>query len=209
MARRKRKISKPKKETFTIVVDGQTEAWYFQMLKRNEPSLRVNIEPKIPQRKRLADQYEKVRGLAEYYSKVFWIIDLDTIVKYGQIQQLQEYLQLLQRDFENVTTILNNPCLEFWFLLHFEQKAKYFPRCSACEKQLKKHLRDYQKTQKYFTRQNNDIYLRLKPLLPKALKIARKINRVPSGQIDRALCEMNLFFEDDKIKNNLAIKDID
>lgn len=74
MARRKIKITKPKKDAFAIIVDGQTEVWYFQMLKRNEPSLQVNIEPKIPQKKKLSEQYEKVLELAEDFTKVFWIL---------------------------------------------------------------------------------------------------------------------------------------
>ena len=36
MARRKIKIFKPRKSAYAIVVDGETEVWYFQMLKRNE-----------------------------------------------------------------------------------------------------------------------------------------------------------------------------
>jgi hypothetical protein len=41
------------KPTFAVVVDGDCEVWSLQMLKRNERSIFVNIEPKIPQRKRL------------------------------------------------------------------------------------------------------------------------------------------------------------
>jgi hypothetical protein len=40
------------KPTFAVVVDGDCEVWYLQMLKRNERSIFVNIEPEIPQRKR-------------------------------------------------------------------------------------------------------------------------------------------------------------
>ena len=39
------------KPTFAVVVDGDTEVWYLQMLKRNEKQLRIEIEPKLPQRK--------------------------------------------------------------------------------------------------------------------------------------------------------------
>jgi hypothetical protein len=80
MSRKNIKISKPRKNTYAIVVDGETEVWYFQMLKRNEPSLQVNIEPKIPQKKKLPDQYKKVCELSEDYTKVFWVIDLDVII---------------------------------------------------------------------------------------------------------------------------------
>lgn len=55
MARRSRKISFPRKKAYAIVVDGETEVWYFQMLKRNETSLQVNIEPQIPIKKKLEE----------------------------------------------------------------------------------------------------------------------------------------------------------
>ncbi|RMG88058.1 MAG: RloB domain-containing protein, partial [Bacteroidetes bacterium] len=29
------------------------------MMKRNEPALQINIEPKIPQKKKLSDQFKK------------------------------------------------------------------------------------------------------------------------------------------------------
>lgn len=90
MARRKEKISKPRKDTFAIIIDGETEVWYFQMLKRNEPSLQVNIEPKIPQKKRLSEQYEKVLELAEDYTKVFWIIDLDVVIAESKIAKKED-----------------------------------------------------------------------------------------------------------------------
>ena len=209
MARRKEKISRPKKDTFAIIIDGETEVWYFQMLKRNEPSLQVTIEPKIPQKKRLQEQYEKVLELAEDFTKVFWIIDLDVVIaetkiaKKGepnQIQQLKNYLKKLKINYDNVITILNNPCLEFWFVLHFEQTTKYFSKCSDAERQLKKHLKDYKKTQKYFTKQDNDIYLKLKSELSTALVNTQRTQRKNIDEIERGICEMNLFFETEQIK---------
>ncbi|MCD6366873.1 MAG: RloB domain-containing protein [Bacteroidales bacterium] len=210
MARRKIKITKPKKDAFAIIVDGETEVWYFQMLKRNEPSLQVNIEPKIPQKKKLSEQYRKVLELAEDFTKVFWIIDLDVVIaeskaaKKGginQIQELKNYLNELENEkYKNVITIFNNPCLEFWFLLHFEQTTKYFSKCSNAEKQLKKQLTNYEKTQRYFTKQNNDIYLKLKSRLSTALKNAQKTKRGNINEIEHAICEMNLFFETEQIK---------
>ncbi len=209
MARKKEKISKPRKDTFAIILDGETEVWYFQMLKRNEPALQVNIEPKIPQRKKLSEQYEKVLELAEDFTKVFWIIDLDVVIaeskiaKKGgtnQIQQLKIYLNELKINYENVITILNNPCLEYWFVLHFEQTAKYFSKCSDAERQLKKHIKDYKKTRKYFTKQDNDIYLKLKSKLSTALVNTQRTQRKNIDEIERGICEMNLFFETEQIK---------
>ncbi|MCH7408176.1 RloB family protein [Belliella sp. DSM 111904] len=80
--RQSRKIRIQSSPTFAFVVDGETEIWYLQMLKRNERQLRLNIKPEIPNKKSIQDQFELVENLAESeYSKVFWIIDLDTIIK--------------------------------------------------------------------------------------------------------------------------------
>ena len=205
MGRRKIKISKPRNSTYAIIVDGKTEVWYFQMMKRNEPSLQVNIEPKIPQKKKLSEQYEKVLELAENYTKVFWVIDLDVVIveskkgKTNQIKKLEDYLNALKKN-ENVITILNNPCLEYWFILHFNQTTKYFSQCKEVEAELKKSLKDYEKTQKYFTKKHDDIYLRLKSKLSTALINAQKTKREDFKEIERAICEMNLFFETKQIK---------
>ncbi|MHA1855133.1 MAG: RloB family protein [Promethearchaeota archaeon] len=206
---RKRKYLQPKKKAYAVVVDGETEVWYFQMLKRNEPDLQVNIEPKIPQRKSLQDQYDKVISLVEDFTRVFWIIDLDVIIqetkkvrkcKKTQIQYLKECFDDLNTKYSNVITIVNNPCLEFWFLLHFEQTTKYFDKCSETENQLKKHLTDYQKTRKYFTKQNQDIYLKLKSNLRNAVSNAKRTGTINFEQLEKGLSEMNIFFETETIK---------
>ena len=207
MARRRDTILKPKRLSFAIVVDGETEAWYFQMLKRNEPSLQINIKPIIPQKKKLSEQYDEVFGLAKEYLNVFWIIDLDVILKETAeakekekpIDKLKKYIKDLEKH-KNITIILNNPCLEFWFLLHFEQITKYFPKCEGSEEQLKKYLKNYEKTRKYFTKQDKGIYLQLKQNLSNAIHNAKNTNRKDDDNLKRALCEMNLFFENDKIK---------
>lgn len=192
------------KPTFAVVVDGDCEVWYLQMLKRNERSIIVNIEPKIPQRKRLSEQYESVIELSEESTKVFWIIDFDVIVsetksaKVGSktaIQTFLEYKKTIDEKHKNIVVIVNNPCLEFWLLLHFEATSKYFDTCEGAENQLKKHLKDYEKTRKYYTKQDNDIYLRLKPNLTVALKNTRALRLFDAENPNKGMSEMQLFFE--------------
>ena len=70
------------KQAFAVVVDGQTEYWYLQMLKQNEPNILFDITPKILQKKNIDQQYELVIALSEEeYDKVFWIVDLDVFLK--------------------------------------------------------------------------------------------------------------------------------
>ncbi len=161
MARKKAKTFKvrPAKPSIAILVDGNTEEWYLSMLKKNERDLQIHIKPELPKKKSLEDQYNKVKELAESeYTKVFWVVDFDVIQKETtearkgtktQIQQFAEFRKEL-KDYDNVEVLVNNPCLEFWLLLHFEQTTRYFTKCIDAEKQLKKYLTDYKKTEQYY-----------------------------------------------------------
>jgi len=72
----------PTKQSFAVVVDGETEKWYLEMLKQNEPDVLFNITPKILQKKNINQQYKLVTDLSEEeYDKVFWIVDLDVLLK--------------------------------------------------------------------------------------------------------------------------------
>jgi hypothetical protein len=88
--------------------------------------------------------------------------------------------------------------LEFWFLLHFYKTSKYFDSCAKVENELKKHLKDYEKTQKYFTKQDNDIYLKLKPLLKSAIANSESLGRFDMDEQTKAICEMHLLFQTDE-----------
>ncbi|HEU0124979.1 MAG TPA: RloB family protein [Daejeonella sp.] len=204
MMRINRPISLKIRPTFAIVVDGDCEVWYLQMLKRNERSILVNIEPKIPQRKRLSEQFEIVIKLSEDYTKVFWIVDFDVIAletrnaKIGSKSALQsflEYRKTIAEKYKNIIIIVNNPCLEFWLLLHFEETSKYFETCEGAERQLKKYLKDYEKTQKYYTKQDKDIYLRLKTNLVDALKNSKALKLFDTTNPNKGMSEMHFFFE--------------
>lgn len=182
-----------------------------QMLKRNERHIRLNIKPEIPSKKSIEDQYKLVIDLSEReYSKVFWIIDLDTIfketreVKGGKKSPLEAFLKfrkILAKDFKNVVIIVNNPCLEYWFLLHFERTAKLYDTCPKVESKLKTHLRDYEKNLKYFTKQDNDIYLKLKPYLKTAVNNAKNLGQFDFENPMKPICEMHLLFTSDTMKN--------
>ena len=210
-SRNKRSIQDP---TFVFVVDGETEIWYLQMLKRNERQLRLNIKPEIPNKKSIEDQFKLVVDLARReYSKVFWLVDLDTIIKEtrdtskGKKTALQifiEFRKTLLKKYKNVIVIVNNPCLEFWFLMHYEKTSKHFDTCAKAETELKKYLFDYEKTQKYFTKQDNDIYIKLKPLLKTAIANSQTLGQFDVDEQTKAICEMFLLFKTGELKNHYS-----
>ena len=91
------------------MVEGETEVWYLQMYRQHEQkdrNARINIKPEIPQKKKIKDQYKLVKELARSeYDKVFWIVDLDVIVKetndyYKNYQEVLGELRVHLRRYE-------------------------------------------------------------------------------------------------------------
>jgi|SRR5690606_10209505 len=192
---------KPRK-VFSFVVDGETEIWYLQMLKKNENLPRIDIKPELPRKTKLSDQISHIKKLSKFYSKVFWIIDVDEVIhntksskKQNPSKVLQEAIIEFTDKYRNVIIIKNNPCLEFWLLLHFTETGRFFEKCDDAKKELKKHLKDYEKSQKFYKKQNDDIYKKLKPNLSKAINHSKKLN---SDKIDlnSPISEMFKIFEE-------------
>lgn len=192
----------PTKQSFAVVVDGETEYWYLEMLKRNEPNIPFKIRPQILQKKNIDQQYELVTELSEEeYDKVFWIVDLDVLLKEerekkgntSSLQQFLNYWQQLSKQ-NKVVVIVNNPCLEYWFLLHFQKTNKVFTACTDAEKQVSQ-LKGYEKTEKFFKKNNNDIYKQLKPYLQTAVSNATALGTFDTHNHSEAMCEMPLLFQ--------------
>ncbi|KAA6343693.1 hypothetical protein EZS27_008637 [termite gut metagenome] len=211
MRENKHILSKGKQ--FAFVVDGECECWYIQMLKRNEQSVNIDLKPEIPQKKGIAEQYNKVVELAYDYDKVFWIVDFDVIIretraaKKGATALLQEF-KVYYNELKlciNVEVIINNPCLEYWYLLHFKTTNRYFESCDKLVKQLKKHLTEYEKTRKFYTQKNHDIYLQLKPYLNQAISNAEKLGEFnfDNAQLS-GISEMQKFFNEEEVKKRLV-----
>jgi len=202
-----KKLSQKSKgeKRFAFVVDGECEFWYVQMLKRNEQTINVTLEPKLPQKKTFSEQHSLVVQLSNNYDKVFWIVDFDVIIretdqvkkgKKSVLQEFKEYHEKLIKNYcEKVTVIINNPCLEYWYLLHFVETSKPFATYEKLEKELKKHLANYSKSEKFHTKQNNDIYLQLKPFINTAIKNAKKLPVFDFSNPHSGMTQMQLFFE--------------
>lgn len=187
--------------SYAFVVDGETEIWYLQMLKRNERRLNIAIKPELAQKKSLEEQYAQVCSLAKDYLKVFWIVDIDTCIKEvrenpksSKVKDLASYVETIP---DNVVFIANTPCFEFWVLLHLQNTSRYFDCCDAVIREIRKHkeFATYEKTQRYFT-QPNDIYKRLRQYLPAARNNAKGLPDMDFDNIERGTCQMYKIFDD-------------
>ena len=191
------------KIAYSVVVDGKTEVWYFQMMKRYEKLPRIDIVPEIPKKKSLNEQFDTVLENSNYYDKVFWIIDLDTIIKENKerkkntvsgLDKLKKYIKEINNRHSGVIKVfINNPCLEYWFLLHFTETGKYFDNCEKVINELRRtELSDYEKKERYFKRRNRDIYSRLKAHQKKAIKHALKQGIFSFDNHEKSISEMYL-----------------
>ncbi|TXD77364.1 RloB domain-containing protein [Algoriphagus ratkowskyi] len=95
----------------------------------------------------------------------------------------------------HVTVIINQPCIEFWLLLHFEFTQAPFDDCGRAESRLKSHLTDYSKSQKYYTKEGDDIYLKLKERLPTAIANSQRFAAFDLETPDKGYSEMLELFK--------------
>ena len=208
MGRIKRKTN----PAFAIVADGETEIWYLQMMKQNERQVRLTIKPELPKKKRIEDQCELVCKLAQgEYDKVFWIVDLDQIKKEqreatgGKKDPMRTFIECREKVLhgkkyaKRVRVIVNNPCLEFWFLLHFIYTAKAYKDYNEMKEDFKKHMKDYDKNKAYYKAENNDIYSKLKPYLNTAMEHSDRLGSFEPKDPSRAVSEMPLFFRTEEL----------
>lgn len=131
-----RKMKQPKgkkmKPTFFVFCEGKTEAAYVDLLRR---SFRVPMEiiarvsdsnisqPYIDRCKR-----EKFTTTDD---KTFLMFDLDVP---GMLERL--------RKIKDAVLLLSNPCVEYWFMLHYNNVSCELTS-AECVTRLKKHDADY------------------------------------------------------------------
>ena len=68
------------KKKAALFVDGESEKWYFLTMKRVESIKNIDLQPKLPRKKKIKEQFEEVKSACNDYDLVFWIIDLDKII---------------------------------------------------------------------------------------------------------------------------------
>jgi hypothetical protein len=201
---RTNKKKQPIKQVLSFVVDGECEYWYLQMLKDDERSLNIHLSPDIYKKNTLKEQYKRVLELAENSEKVFWVVDFDVIyketreAKSGKKTALQEFQELHNKCKKNskIEVVVNNPCFEFWVLLHFLYTNRFYENYKSLLPDLQKHLADYEKKEKYFVRTNPNIYKRLKSNLPTAISNSEKLGEFDFGNVATGMSEMDKIFRE-------------
>lgn len=165
---RNSKPIKPTNKRIAVVGDGQTEKIYFDKLKDVEGLRNVSLKPDLPKSVgSYKGVFDKAESLYEQgYDEVYCLIDIDKVLSDNT---LAKYLTDKKRiEKKGIIVFESNPCIEFWFLLHFVRTTKPFSNCESVEKDLQKYLPNYTKNQQYLVQAN--IYKLLQPNLSKAIE---------------------------------------
>jgi len=85
------------------------------------------------------------------------IIAVGTVVSVVLIESLMMNIKLkmAMRQKKKIQVIETNPCIEFWFLLHFLQtlSTKCYENYEAVVKDLRRYLPDYEKSKQYLSKE--------------------------------------------------------
>ena len=130
----RRSKGKTMRPNFFVFCEGESEVAYVSHL-RTQYRVPIQIIP------RKSDSNISVRYIynckREYVTtdndKTFLMFDLD-------VEGMLEHLQSIP----NAELLASNPCIELWYLLHFEDCHAELTQ-KACNKRLKKHLKHYEK----------------------------------------------------------------
>lgn len=183
------------RKEIALIADGKTEQWYLAQMRKEE-NIPITIQPELPTKRTLKEELQKVyQCLEKGYDHVFWIIDLD-VVNHSQKEDNNWHFlansieEINSSDITKVTIVLNNPCLEFWYILHYKSTSRSYQTFTQLKADLNKYLPNYDKSEKYYV----NLYKHLRDRLPQAVQHAKQL---PSPQrpynkesFKVALCDM-------------------
>ena len=167
-----RKINKRKLEEKVLILgEGISEQSYFIEMKESE-HLNYTIKPELPKKPDYNAIFKKAENEAEYYLKVFCLIDLDYIIRDGLFSEYNNAKQNLLKENKNVQIFENYPCLETWFAFHYEYFSREFASCKDLINDLlntENRFKDYKKGDSF-----RKYYNQLKPYQTEAIIRAQK-----------------------------------
>ena len=185
------------KKSIAIIGEGETEWWYFDTL-RIACRYKFKVAPDFPQH----SDIPHMAKLAEEYVKrdtdyVVCLVDMDRLLRVPT--EMATYQQLKKKSPRNVIWVETNPCTEFWFLLHFlpQLTTKHYETYEDVLPDLQHYMPGYEKTARYFKKNNLYKYLTENGDLQRAISYAKELTRLSevSPEDKMAYSQMHLVFK--------------
>lgn len=136
------------KDRIYIVGEGITEQYYFKHLKQLNQYSYI-VKPRFFGKTSIQQIEKTVQNLLSGGVTVICVFDADVAYQNKTIKQ--KFEQFLKR-YQNEASLIicdSLPSIEFWFLLHFVKTNRHFKDSKAVERELKKHIKQYKKSQKF------------------------------------------------------------
>jgi hypothetical protein len=179
---------RPFKKVDLFIVDGPTEKWYLEdYFKQHQPRNHYSFSPDF--NGSWKKNIQTIKDKLKEFENVYWIVDLDVILKEEAEKKkggksplgyfISEYKLLSKK--KNVKIFVNNPCFEYWILLHFSFKVLTSTKCGDIQPELGKikAIEGYTKTERYYKNSRITLVERLNVGLSNAIINAKKL-----GQFD-------------------------
>jgi hypothetical protein len=178
------------KKAILVLVDGESEKIYLNSFK----SANIHIKPELPKNSiEELYSYFKKQKKEKKYDSYFWIIDLDVPIRENKIDLIKDY----KNNYPN-EIIINHPCLEFWFLLHY-RLGNFGNDCNQIIRYLKNNFNEFKNYNKS-EKEVKKITKILKEKLFTAINNAKRRNCDLDSLINCS--EMFKFFEELEKLNN-------
>lgn len=167
------------KKSIAIIGEGETEWFYFESL-RITCRYPFKLSPDFPQHADIEHILKLAKAkLTEDYDYVVCLIDMNRLIeKSAERQKYQSFKS--RKENRNIIFIETNPCIEFWFLLHF-LPDKTVRRCQNYDQlipELRKYMPGYEKTKRYFIKTKLYDYLRANGSIERAKSNAEKLSQM-------------------------------
>ena len=184
----------PIRKSIAIIGEGETEWFYFDSLRifHRYP---FKMAPDFPSHSdighilNLAERYAK-----EKYDYVVCLIDMDRL-RQTPAEWRKYTANRRKKIYKDVMFIETYPCTEFWFLLHFlpELSSRTYHSCDDLLPELRKFMPGYEKTKKYFRRNNLYCFLRENGNMENAMKNAEKLCKIAYESPEDALVYSEIY----------------
>lgn len=137
------------KKPIYVIGEGATEKYYFQHLKKLKGYSCV-VRPRFFSKKNSIYYLEKqTTNLLSGGVTVICVFDADISERNKAEKERMTNFINEYRNNKNVIICDSLPSIKFWFLLHFKKTNKYFPDYRSIKNELKTHIPNYDKTEKF------------------------------------------------------------
>lgn len=137
-----------KNHSVTILGEGLTEQYYFTHI-RTLFNYHYTIKPYYFSVTSLAEMGKKIAEAITDGGLAIAVFDADVAHRNEAEKKKLESIRRRCANKKNVVLCDSLTSIEYWFLLHFENTNRYFKDSAATEKELRKHIPEYEKKEKF------------------------------------------------------------